>query len=156
MPVPVPDGYDLTDPDIYAEKGAARSLARLRRSAPVFWNAQTVEESSFDDGGLWVLSRACGRQGGVVCSRGLVERGEHRDREIRRRNRRLSEREIQKRMMLEWMSREHTRVRSASCLGRRSHPRVGRTGGSAAEVGERDSARCSGQGHRGFRDRHRM
>ena len=57
MPVPVPDGYDLTNPDIYESGVPLDEFAWLRKAAPVFWNAQTVESSSFDDGGLWVVSR---------------------------------------------------------------------------------------------------
>lgn len=70
MPVPVPDGYDLTNPDIYESGVPLDEFAWLRRSAPVFWNVQTIEDSSFDDGGLWVLSRhadvkavSCARSG---------------------------------------------------------------------------------------------
>ena len=57
MPVPVPPGFDLTNPDIHAERVPLEEYAWLRQTAPVFWNEQTVEDSSFDDGGLWVLSR---------------------------------------------------------------------------------------------------
>ena len=57
MPVPVPAGYDLTNPDIFATGVPLEEYAWLRRTAPVFWNAQTAAESSFDDGGLWILSR---------------------------------------------------------------------------------------------------
>lgn len=42
MPVPVPAGYDLTNPDIYAERVPLEEFAWLRRSAPVFWNVQSV------------------------------------------------------------------------------------------------------------------
>jgi cholest-4-en-3-one 26-monooxygenase len=42
VPVPVPDGYDLTNPDIYSAGVPLAEYAWLRRSAPVFWNAQTV------------------------------------------------------------------------------------------------------------------
>ena len=48
VPGPVPDGYDLTNPDIYAEKVPLEEFSWLRRSAPAFWNAQTVEDSSFE------------------------------------------------------------------------------------------------------------
>ena len=42
MPIPVPEGYDLTNPDIYAEHVPLDEFAWLRRSAPVFWNEQTA------------------------------------------------------------------------------------------------------------------
>ena len=89
MPVPVPDGYDLTDPDIYAERVPFEEFAWLRKSAPIFWNAQTEEDSSFDDGGLWVVSRHADVKDDLVCPHRLVERGEHGGRALRRQDRRL-------------------------------------------------------------------
>ncbi len=51
------DGMDLTDPDLYAERVPLEEFALLRRTAPVWWNAQNRQDHSFDDGGFWVLSR---------------------------------------------------------------------------------------------------
>ncbi len=48
---------DLTNPDIYVERVPLEEFALLRRTAPVWWNAQTYESSSFRDGGFWVLSK---------------------------------------------------------------------------------------------------
>lgn len=51
----LPQGYDFTDPDVLLEGIPVREFAELRRTAPVWWNAQ--EESIFGDGGYWVISR---------------------------------------------------------------------------------------------------
>ncbi len=51
------DGLDLTSADLYAERVPLEEFATLRKTAPVWWNAQTVESSGFSDGGFWVLSR---------------------------------------------------------------------------------------------------
>jgi cholest-4-en-3-one 26-monooxygenase len=48
---------DLTDPDIYAQRVPLEEFAVLRRTAPIWWNAQTYQSSSFRDGGFWVLSK---------------------------------------------------------------------------------------------------
>ena len=48
---------DLTNPDIYAERVPLEEFAVLRKTAPVWWNAQTYQSSSFRDGGFWVLSK---------------------------------------------------------------------------------------------------
>lgn len=50
-------GMDLTDPDLYVERVPLEEFALLRRTAPVWWNAQTPESSGYSDGGFWVLSR---------------------------------------------------------------------------------------------------
>jgi cholest-4-en-3-one 26-monooxygenase len=48
-------GYDFTDPDVLLQGIPVTEFAHLRKTAPVWWNAQ--EESIFDDGGYWVISR---------------------------------------------------------------------------------------------------
>jgi cholest-4-en-3-one 26-monooxygenase len=53
----VPEGFDFTDPDLYAERVPLAEFAELRATAPVFWNPQTRAESGYDDGGFWVVSR---------------------------------------------------------------------------------------------------
>ncbi len=117
MPVPVPEGFDLTNLDIYSEAVPLAEYAWLRRSAPVFWNAQTVENSSFDDGGLWVLSRhaevkavSCAREGwsseentAIVKFDGATVG--------------YQEREIQKHMLLNMDEPRHTRVRGVVSRG---------------------------------------
>jgi cholest-4-en-3-one 26-monooxygenase len=53
----VQDGFDLTDPDILADRLPLDEFAYLRQHAPVFWNAQTPDLSGHDDGGFWALTR---------------------------------------------------------------------------------------------------
>ncbi|MFI6043027.1 cytochrome P450 [Nocardia sp. NPDC051321] len=53
----LPDGFDVTDPDIYAERIPVEEFAELRRTAPVWWNPQPVEVSGFRDEGFWVVSK---------------------------------------------------------------------------------------------------
>jgi len=117
MPVPVPEGYDLTNPDIYAAGVPLDDYAWLRSSAPVFWNAQTQEESSFDDGGLWVLSRhadvkavSCARSGWSSEENTAIVRFDGKTVGYQ-------EREIQKHMMLNMDEPRHTRVRAVVSRG---------------------------------------
>ncbi|MGB2920315.1 MAG: cytochrome P450 [Mycobacterium sp.] len=51
----LPDGYDFTDPDVLLKGIPVTEFAELRKTSPVWWNAQ--DESIFDDGGYWVISR---------------------------------------------------------------------------------------------------
>ncbi|GAA4864801.1 cytochrome P450 [Saccharopolyspora rosea] len=51
----IPEGFDFTDPDLYAERLPVAEFAELRRTAPVWWNAQPG--SGFGDDGFWVVSR---------------------------------------------------------------------------------------------------
>ena len=51
----LPPGYDFTDPDVLLDGIPVTEFAELRRTAPVWWNEQ--QESVFDDGGYWVISR---------------------------------------------------------------------------------------------------
>jgi cholest-4-en-3-one 26-monooxygenase len=48
-------GYDFTDPDVLLRGIPVAEFAELRKTAPVWWNEQ--QESIFDDGGYWVISR---------------------------------------------------------------------------------------------------
>jgi cholest-4-en-3-one 26-monooxygenase len=48
-------GFDFTDPDVLLQGIPVTEFAELRKTAPVWWNAQ--EESIFDDGGYWVITR---------------------------------------------------------------------------------------------------
>lgn len=48
-------GYDFTDPDVLLRGIPVTEFAQLRKTAPVWWNEQ--EESIFNDGGYWVISR---------------------------------------------------------------------------------------------------
>ncbi len=117
MPVPVPDGFDLTDPDIYAERVPLEEFAWLRRSAPVFWNAQSVEDSSFDDGGLWVLSRHADVK--AVSSARTGWSSEENTAIVKFDGATVGrpERDVQKQMMLNMDEPRHTRVRGVVSRG---------------------------------------
>ena len=51
----IPPGFDFTDPDL--GRVPRDELAELRRTAPVWWNAQRRGSAGFDDDGFWVVSR---------------------------------------------------------------------------------------------------
>jgi cholest-4-en-3-one 26-monooxygenase len=53
----IPPGFDFTDPDLYFERVPSEEFAELRRTSPVWWNAQTRGASGFDDEGYWVVTR---------------------------------------------------------------------------------------------------
>jgi cholest-4-en-3-one 26-monooxygenase len=53
----LPAGFDFTDPDMYASRIPVEEFAELRRTAPVWWNAQPLDRGGFDDDGYWVVSR---------------------------------------------------------------------------------------------------
>ena len=58
MAVPdIPPGFDFTDPDLYTSRVPTEELAELRRTSPVWWNAQRHGSAGFDDDGFWVVSR---------------------------------------------------------------------------------------------------
>jgi len=117
MPVPIPQGFDLTNPDIFARAVPLDEFAWLRQNAPVFWNAQTQEDSSFDDGGLWVLSRhadvkavSCARSGWSSEENTAIVKFDGNTVGYQ-------EREIQKGMMLNMDEPRHTRVRGVVSRG---------------------------------------
>jgi cholest-4-en-3-one 26-monooxygenase len=53
----IPQGFDFTDPDLYVSRVPADEFAELRRTAPVWWNAQPRGASGFDDEGYWVVTK---------------------------------------------------------------------------------------------------
>ncbi|TQM29057.1 cytochrome P450 [Nocardia bhagyanarayanae] len=53
----LPEGFDVTDPDIYAERIPVEEFAELRRTAPIWWNPQSPETGGFQDDGFWVVSK---------------------------------------------------------------------------------------------------
>ena len=55
--VRIPEGFDFTDPDLYADRVPLAEFAELRRTSPLWWNAQPNGLTGFDDGGFWVASR---------------------------------------------------------------------------------------------------
>ena len=53
----IPEGFDFTDPDLYVSRMPTEEFAELRRTAPVWWNAQPRGASGFDDEGYWVVTK---------------------------------------------------------------------------------------------------
>ncbi|KUI29323.1 cytochrome P450 [Mycobacterium sp. GA-2829] len=50
-------GFDLTDPAVHAEGMPLKEYAELRRTAPVWWNAQNPGTGGYHDGGFWVVTK---------------------------------------------------------------------------------------------------
>jgi cholest-4-en-3-one 26-monooxygenase len=53
----LPQGFDFTDPDIYAHRLPVQELAELRATAPIWWNEQPPDQGGFGDGGYWVVTK---------------------------------------------------------------------------------------------------
>ncbi|WP_280219659.1 cytochrome P450 [Nocardia neocaledoniensis] len=54
----IPSGFDFTDPALWETRNPVQEFAELRRTAPVWWNAQTDAQSGgFRDGGYWVVTK---------------------------------------------------------------------------------------------------
>ncbi|AQA05391.1 steroid C27-monooxygenase [Mycobacterium sp. MS1601] len=53
----LPPDFDFTDPDLNRERLPVEELAELRRTAPIWWNAQPMGQGGFDDGGYWVVTK---------------------------------------------------------------------------------------------------
>jgi cholest-4-en-3-one 26-monooxygenase len=49
--------FDFVDPDMMQRGLPLAEFAELRRTAPVWWNAQEPGTGGFSDGGFWVISR---------------------------------------------------------------------------------------------------
>ncbi len=54
---PLSDGFDFVDPDMMQRGLPLEEFAELRRTAPLWWNAQPLGAGGFSDGGFWVVSR---------------------------------------------------------------------------------------------------
>lgn len=54
---PLAKDFDFTDPDLLAAGMPIDEFALLRKTAPVWWNAQSPGTYVIDDGGYWVISR---------------------------------------------------------------------------------------------------
>ncbi|MGW4241577.1 cytochrome P450 [Nocardia sp. NPDC004722] len=52
----LPEGFDVTDPALWAARVPTAECAELRRAAPIWWNAQPPGTGGFHDGGCWVVS----------------------------------------------------------------------------------------------------
>jgi cholest-4-en-3-one 26-monooxygenase len=57
MSATIPEGFDFTDPDLYAQRVPLEEFAELRRTAPVWWNAQEHNIAGYQDDGFWVVSK---------------------------------------------------------------------------------------------------
>lgn len=58
MPCPaLPEGFDLTGPDLHQRRVPLPEYARLRQTVPVWWNAQPHGLAGFDDDGYWAVTR---------------------------------------------------------------------------------------------------
>ena len=53
----IPPGFDFTSPELYASRVPSEEFAELRRTAPVWWNAQRRGSAGFDDDGYWAVTR---------------------------------------------------------------------------------------------------
>src|SRR5271165_2622986 len=53
----LPEGFNFIDPDRLQLGVPLAELALLRRTAPVWWNAEDPKAGPFHDGGFWVISR---------------------------------------------------------------------------------------------------
>jgi cholest-4-en-3-one 26-monooxygenase len=50
-------GFDFVDPDVMQSGLPVEEFAELRRTAPVWWNAQKPGTGGFTDGGFWAISK---------------------------------------------------------------------------------------------------
>ena len=48
---------DFTNPDLIQAGLPLPEFAYLRQNRPLYWNPQTREETSYDDGGFWMATR---------------------------------------------------------------------------------------------------
>ncbi|KZM68784.1 steroid C27-monooxygenase [Nocardia terpenica] len=53
----LPEGFDVTDPELWARRVPMEEFAELRRAAPIWWNAKSPEVGGFHDEGFWVVSK---------------------------------------------------------------------------------------------------
>ncbi|MEU3193547.1 cytochrome P450 [Streptomyces sp. NPDC006992] len=106
----LPDGFDLTDPDVYQDRVPLPEFALLRETAPVWWVRQPRGVAGFDDEGYWAVTRHADVK--EVSTRpelyssnlntAVIRFAEHMSRE---------QIDIQKLIMLNMDPPEHTRVR---------------------------------------------
>ena len=53
----LPDGFDLTDPDVLQHRVPLPEFAELRRVEPVCWIPQQAGIAGFQDEGYWAVTR---------------------------------------------------------------------------------------------------
>ncbi|MCC3771564.1 cytochrome P450 [Streptomyces sp. UNOC14_S4] len=106
----LPEGFDLTDPDLYAHRVPLPEFAALRRTAPVRWIAQRHGAAGFDDDGYWAVTRHADVKEvstrpevfSSAANTAVIRFNEHIDRE---------QIDVQRLIMLNMDPPEHTRVR---------------------------------------------
>ena len=74
----IPPGFDFTSPDLYASRVPTAEFAELRRTAPVWWNAQRRGSAGFDDDGYWAVTRHADILEVSPAQRPVLQLGEHR------------------------------------------------------------------------------
>ncbi|WP_432010592.1 cytochrome P450 [Streptomyces cucumeris] len=106
----LPEGFDLTDPDLHQHRVPLPELALLRRTAPVWWVAQPHGIAGFQDDGYWAVTRHADVK--EVSTRPEIF-SSHRNTAIIRFNESIQREQIdvQKLIMLNMDPPEHTRVR---------------------------------------------
>ncbi|MCX2949062.1 cytochrome P450 [Lentzea sp. NEAU-D7] len=53
----IPEGFDFTDPDMYASRLPLEEFAELRQTAPIWWNSKPLGSGGFPDEGFWVVTK---------------------------------------------------------------------------------------------------
>ncbi|AEF36803.1 MAG: cytochrome P450 [Mycolicibacter algericus] len=53
----LPEGFDFTDPALIGERIPHEEFALLRRTEPIWWNAQPFGVSGYPDEGYWVVTK---------------------------------------------------------------------------------------------------
>jgi cholest-4-en-3-one 26-monooxygenase len=113
---PVAHGTDFTDPDRIQAGVPMPEFAYLRQNRPLYWNPQTKEDSSYEDGGFWLATRwedvraiSSARDGwsseentAIVKFQGYIGR---------------EERELQRMMMINMDDPHHAKVRGIVARG---------------------------------------
>ncbi|WP_421843474.1 cytochrome P450 [Mycobacterium sp.] len=112
----LPEGFDPTDPDIYAERIPVDELAELRKRAPIWWCDQPVGTGGWNDGGFWAVTKhkdvkEISRRSDVFSSwqNGVIPRFHD---EIAR-----EDIEVQRHVMLNKDDPDHTRLRNIISRG---------------------------------------
>ncbi|MFD5386906.1 cytochrome P450 [Streptomyces sp. NPDC127074] len=106
----LPEGFDLTDPDLHQHRVPLPELARLRQTAPVCWIPQPHGVAGFGDDGYWAVTRHADVK--EVSTRPEIF-SSHANTAIIRFNEHIQrdQIEVQKLIMLNMDPPEHTRVR---------------------------------------------
>lgn len=112
----IPEGFDFTDPDLYAERLPMEEFAELRRTRPIWWNPLPQREAGFDDEGYWVVTRHADVK---EVSRRTDEFSSWQNTAVSRFNREMSREqiELQRYMLLNMDPPEHTKLRGIVSRG---------------------------------------